>query len=157
VAPGRLVLHWDGPEPSVATVLEHVVWAKEVWWASIAGADFPGRGGDSPEELRERHAVAGPRWISTVSDISRRGAWSDRFVDALCDPPESFVLSSVVAHVIEFSAHRRQLVRSMLRDLGVDGVDHGDPIEWLHQRHGPVERPASDGIEHEDDHEEERA
>ena len=163
--PGRTLLTWDGPEPSVATVLEHIVWSKEVWSASIAGGDVPARGGDSPDELLERHRVAGPRWISTVSDIARRGAWSDRFVDALCDPPESFVLSSVVAHVLEFSAHRRQVVRSMLRDLGAGasdaaapndaaplnggappngidppgGVDHGDPIDWLHLRHAPPE------------------
>ncbi|UDY34405.1 helix-turn-helix domain-containing protein [Dermatobacter hominis] len=146
LAPGRTVLRWDGPEPSVAAVLEHIVWSKEVWSASIAGGDIPPRGGDAPDELRARHAAAGPRWISTVSDISRRGAWSDRFVDALCDPPESFVLSSVVAHVLEFSAHRRQVVRSMLRDLGgADAVDHGDPIDWLHLRHGPPDRAGGAG------------
>ena len=55
-----------------------------------------------------------------VRDIDRRGAWDDRVVDALCDPPESFVLGSVVAHVLTFSAHRRQLARLMLRDAGVD-------------------------------------
>jgi hypothetical protein len=54
------------------------------------------------------------------------GAWSDRLVDALCEPPETFVLGSVVAHVLRFSAHRRLLVRHLLRDAGVE-TDTGDP------------------------------
>jgi AraC-like DNA-binding protein len=151
--PGRTVLGWDGPEPSVAAVLERIVWAKEVWAASIVGGDLPARGGDEPDELRARHDVAGPLWISTVADVARRGAWSDRFVDALCDPPESFVLSSVVAHVLEFSAHRRQVVRGMLRDLAGGGpgeqdvVDRGDPIDWLHLRHGPPARTNADATD----------
>ena len=68
-------------------------------------------------------------------DIDRRHAWQDRIVDALCDPPESFLLSQIVAHVLTFSAHRRQLVRWMLRDAGVD-VAHldPDPIMW-HRKH----------------------
>lgn len=139
LAPGRAVLSWDGPEPSVAAVLDNLVWTKEVWFASIAGKVEPTRGGRSPDELRERHRRAGSRWVSIVAGIAARDGWSDRMIDALCDPPQSFVLSSVVAHVLEYSAHRRQIVRSMLRELRVPDValDHGDPIEWLHRHHGP--------------------
>ncbi|WP_159941030.1 MULTISPECIES: helix-turn-helix domain-containing protein [unclassified Nocardiopsis] len=133
-APGQTVLEWDGPEESVAAVLDHLVRTKEVWLASIEGADLPGRGADDAAALTERHADAGARWIAAVEDIGRRGAWGDRLVDALCDPPESFVLGSVVAHVLTFSAHRRQLVRHMLRAEGVK-VDEGDPIAWLQDRH----------------------
>ncbi len=56
-------------------------------------------------------------------------------LDALCDPPESFVVGSVVAHVLTFAAHRRQLARQLLRTLGHD-VDHGDPIDWHRRRTG---------------------
>jgi AraC-like DNA-binding protein len=133
-SPGRTVLEWDGPEESVAAVLDHLVRAKEMWLASIDGADLPERGADGLEALAERHTRAGTRWIAAVDDIGRRGAWGDRLIDALCDPPESFVLGSVVAHVLTFSAHRRQLVRHMLRAEGLE-VDHGDPIEWLQDRH----------------------
>ncbi|XKK38120.1 helix-turn-helix domain-containing protein [Nocardiopsis sp. ARC36] len=133
-APGSTVLAWDGPEESIAAVLEHLVRAKEVWLASIEAADQPEQGADDPAALLERHEDAATRWIAAVNDIGRRGAWGDRLVDALCDPPESFVIGSVVAHVLTFSAHRRQLVRQMLRAAGVE-VDHGDPIEWLQGRH----------------------
>ena len=39
--PGTTVLSWDGPEESIATVLEHQVWSKEVWQASIEGTRRP--------------------------------------------------------------------------------------------------------------------
>ena len=134
-SPGRTVLAWDGPEESIAHTLDRLVRAKEVWLASIQGADFPEHGGDDPAALRDRHQAAGTRWIATVEDIGRRGTWGDRLIDALCEPPESFALGAVVVHVLTFSAHRRQLVRHMLREAGVE-VGHGDPIEWLQDRHG---------------------
>jgi AraC-like DNA-binding protein len=128
--PTNTVLRWDGADDSIATVLDHLVWTKEVWLAAILGQDLPARGGDDPASLVERHeAVVGP-WLSMVRDVERRGAWDDRIVDALCDPPESFVLGSILAHVLTFDAHRRQLVRMMLRGHGHE-VEHGDPIEWL--------------------------
>jgi hypothetical protein len=43
------------------------------------------------------------------------------------------VLGSVVAHVLTFGAHRRQLARHWLRDAGVP-VDTGDPIDWSRRR-----------------------
>ena len=70
-----------------------------------------------------------------LRDMERRDAWDDRSVDALCDPPESFVLGSIVAHVLTFAAHRRLLARAMLHELGVE-VDGADPINWLRARHG---------------------
>lgn len=133
--PGRTVLSWDGPEESVAATLEHLVWSKEVWLASIEGADFPARGADDPDSLIARHEAAGARWIAAVDDIGRRDAWGDRLIDALCDPPESFMLGGVVAHVLTYAAHRRQAVRHMLRSAGVE-VGHGDPLEWLQNRNG---------------------
>ena len=134
--PGTTVLAWDGPEESIAAVLEHQVFTKEVWLASIEGLDLPTRD-DAPDAIRllERHDAVGPRWLETVRDIDRRGAWNDRLIDALCDPPESFVMSSVIAHVLTYAAHRRQLVRRMLTAAGRQ-VDHGDPIMWLRTQRG---------------------
>lgn len=132
--PGFSVLEWDGPEESIAAILEHQIWAKEVWLAAIEGRDFPERGADSQQALLSRQAHIGPRWTDTVREIDRRGSWSDRLIDALCEPPESFVLSSVVTHVITFAAHRRQLARHLLRQAGLE-LDHGDPIEWLRDGH----------------------
>jgi AraC-like DNA-binding protein len=133
--PHETVLRWDGEDSSIAKVLEHQVFTKEVWLAAIEGTDFPAERGDSPATLLERHDASGPRWLAFVRDTDAKGSWDDRLIDALCDPPESFQMGSVVAHVLTFAAHRRQLVRQMLRGAGVE-TDHGDPIEWLRERRG---------------------
>jgi AraC family transcriptional regulator len=122
----------EGVDESLAELLTHLVFSKEVWLAAIEGTDFPQHDDDSAPGLLARHDAAAPRWLETVRDIDRRGAWDDRIVDALCDPPESFVLSSIVAHVLTHAAHRRQLVRDLLRAAGVlEERDDGDPITWL--------------------------
>ena len=133
--PGAEVLSWDGEDSSIANVLEHQVFTKEVWLAAIEGKDFPDARGDTPGALLDRHDAAAGRWLNVVRDIDSRGAWDDRLIDALCDPPESFQMGSVVAHVLTFAAHRRQLVRQMLRGAGIE-TDVGDPINWLRERRG---------------------
>ena len=136
--PGMIVLSWDGPEGSIATVLDHQVFAKEVWLAAIEGADMPLRHGDPhAARLMERHDAMSPRWLEVVRDIDRRRAWNDRLIDALCDPPESFVISTVIAHVLTYAAHRRQLARRMLSAAGQE-VDQGDPIMWLRAQRGEM-------------------
>lgn len=138
--PGHVVLEWDGPEGSIASVLEHLVWTREVWVAAIVGRDLPERGGSSAADVRARHEAITPDWVGVVRDIEERDGWGDRIIDALCEPPESFVLGSVLAHVLTFSAQRRQLARHMLRQAGA-AVPDPDPINWLRaqqgQEHGP--------------------
>ena len=134
-AKGQTVLSFDGPDDSLATLLEHLVGTKEIWLAAIEGADFPHGAPRDPASLLDRHDSVAPRWLATVRDLDARGAWDDRLVDALCDPPESFVMGSVFAHVVTFSAARRQLARQVLRTHGVE-VDSGDPITWLRSQQG---------------------
>ncbi len=133
--PGSAPLGFDGPDESLAQVMRHLVLSKEIWLAAIEGGECPELDESDPLVLARRHDDAAPRWLALVRDIERRGAWGDRIVDALCEPPESFVLGSIVAHVLTYSAHRRQLARLMLRDAGV-AVDEGDPIDWLRRRTG---------------------
>src|SRR4051812_19686868 len=59
-------------------------------------------------------------------------AWDAGFVDALCEPPESFTYGSVVAHVIEYGAIRRAMLASVLAQLGAGDAEatDGDPISW---------------------------
>jgi len=133
--PGSAPLGWDGPDETLAQVLAHLVTTKEIWLAAIEGHDTPDTGSDDLAALADRHGQIAPRWLTMLRDIDRRAAWSDRIIDALCEPPESFVISSVIAHVLTFSVHRRQLARLMLRQAGVT-PDSGDPIEWWQQRTG---------------------
>jgi AraC family transcriptional regulator len=135
ISPGQVVLEWDGPEPSVGAVLGGIVWAKEVWLATIEGRDFPGREATQPEsntpdQLASHHADVGKRWSAMISEYSAEGRLGDTIFDALCDPPESFQLYGIVAHVLIYSAHRRQLVRTMLARQGVH-TNRGDPLDWM--------------------------
>lgn len=137
--PGHQLMTWEGPEPTVACVLERTVHTKEVWVAAILGEDLPADRADTPAALLARHDAVAPRWLETIRDIERRDAWDDRIVDALCDPPESFVLGSILAHVLTYSAQRRLGVRTMLAELGTGiDLDAGDPINWLTRRNGAL-------------------
>lgn len=129
--PGHEVSSWEGPEESLAAVLEHQVGTKEVWLAAIEGGDHPPRpSAYDAAGLLARHDAVAPRWLAFVRDVERRGGWDDLLVDALCEPPESFQLGSVITHVLTYAAHRRQLARHLLRLAGVRAGD-GDPISWL--------------------------
>jgi AraC family transcriptional regulator len=136
--PGHQPLPFDGPDESLDQVLHHLVSAKEVWLASIEGSDLPAAVPADVPTLLGRHDEVAPRWLAMVRDVDRRHAWGDRFVDALCEPPESFMLGSVLAHVLTYTTHRRQLARWMLaQELGGElGWPHGDPVTWLRRRIG---------------------
>ncbi len=133
---GQVVLHWDGPEESVVEVLSAIVWTKEVWLASIEGRDQPERVARDLDALLDHHHEVAGRWLAMVRTAEADGTWGDRVVDALCDPPESFVLGGIVAHVLTYAAHRRLMVRAMLRESGVE-TDSGDPLDWIARRSTP--------------------
>lgn len=121
----------DVPE-EVTGLLAELVGGREIWLAAIEGHDAPAPGRTDVPGLLERHDAVAPRWLAMVRDVDRRGAWGDRLVDAICEPPESFVLGSVLAHVLTYAAHRRLQARRL---LGSEWPA-GDPIMWLRRRSG---------------------
>lgn len=138
--PGSRPRVWDGADESLAQVMRHLVLSKEPWLASIAGTPAPDLSDlDDIAALTERHRRTTPRWLALMRDIDRRDAWQDRIIDALCEPPESFLLSQILAHELTFSSHRRLLARWMLVDAGVDPTSlplDPDPIIWHRRRTG---------------------
>jgi len=131
VFPNNLVDRVDGPETSVRALLDHHVFAKEVWNAAIGGTKFPEPSNDkSLSTLRTRHASSSKRFVELARNIRERGEWDDAFVDALCDPPQSFTYGSVVAHILVHAAHRRGLIAAGLAQLGASDVPTTCAIEW---------------------------
>jgi AraC family transcriptional regulator len=124
-------VQFDFPQerPTVRDMLERLIFSKEVWSAAIAGRESPDGGGRSLADLRERFEYSGREFAAIVRDIRERNAWDTAFVDALCEPPESFTFGGMVAHVLTWSAYRRYVAIGALRSLGAD-IPSGDPIEW---------------------------
>jgi hypothetical protein len=130
VRPGLVVHSFEGPEPDVRTMLDRIVFTKEVWTAAIAGREFPTDRDRSIAGQQARLAAVQPQFTALVQRIRDRNEWDDVFVDALCTPPVSFTFGSVIAHILTVSMVRRQTVIDVLRELGVADVEARDPIEW---------------------------
>jgi len=126
------VLPWETPERSLRELLERLVFTKEVWAAAMAGAEMP-QAPAAPcpaPELLQRFQKADARFHSILSDVRNRGAWDDSFVDALCEPPETFTFGGTFAHVITYNSYRRLTALDALRRLGVDIEGFGCPMEF---------------------------
>lgn len=141
--PGFVAVWFEGEEPSAAAMAERLVFTLEVWVAAIAGLPQPqaappaAAGGPptaappaDPARLLARFERAASAFERLVRAIRDRGAWDDAFVDALCEPPQSFTYGGVVAHVVEYGAIRREMLASVLTQLGARSLASGDPIEW---------------------------
>ena len=62
--------------------------------------------------------------------MRNRSGWDETFVDALCEPPETFTFGGVFAHIVTFNGHRRLLALDALRRLGVSVEGFGEPMEY---------------------------
>ena len=93
---------------------------------STASRCRPPRAGRSSPRF-ERAALGFERLAKRIRD---RGAFDDAFVDALCEPPQSFTYGGVLSHVLTFGAIRREALASVLAELGADVPDdqRSDPL-----------------------------
>jgi AraC family transcriptional regulator len=127
--PGFVVVWFEGEEASAAVMAERLVFTLEVWVAAMAGQAFPERAGRPASRLLERLARAAPAFERIARATCDRGAYDDAFVDALCEPPQSFTYGGVLAHVTHFGAIRTHALAGVLTELGAE-VAVGDPVEW---------------------------
>jgi AraC family transcriptional regulator len=129
------VFPWDGPDQSLRQILERIVQTKEVWAAALTGGSMPlmdnAPADQSPSAILARLDRADAQFHGVLKEVRNRNAWDDTFVDALCEPPETFTFGGMFAHVITFNAHRRMLAMDALRCLGVMVEGFGCPSEWL--------------------------
>jgi AraC family transcriptional regulator len=124
--PGFIAVRFEGEEASAGLMAERLVFTLEVWVAAILGRAAPAAAGP----LLARFDCAAPEFERFARRVRDRAAWDDAFVDALCDPPQSFSYGGVIAHVLEYGAVRRAMLASVLDELGAKAPRSGDPIEW---------------------------
>ena len=131
---GAHICPWETPDRSLREMLDRLVVTKEVWAAALKGGPAPPikntRENCTPTALRARFEKAERDFMGVIGDVRKRGAWGDTFVDALCEPAETFTFGGVFAHVITFNAHRRLLALELLRRMGVKVEGYGDPIDY---------------------------
>ena len=130
------VFPWDSSDQSLRQLLDRMVQTKEAWAAALTGGRAPLFDNAPPEDrtpsaMLARMQKADASFHSVLTDVRNRGAWEDTFVDALCEPPETFAFGGMFAHVITFNAYRRMVAIDALRDLGVKVEGFGCPSEYV--------------------------
>jgi AraC family transcriptional regulator len=128
------LLPWREANKTLRQLLENIVFTKEVWTAALSGAEMDVSGTPisrrSPAAMRERLEETDVALHRILQDVRNRSAWDDTFVDALCEPAETFTFGGVFAHIMTFNAHRRLMALDALRQLGVATEGFGDPMEY---------------------------
>jgi AraC family transcriptional regulator len=128
------LLPWRESNKTLRQLLENIVFTKEVWTAALSGAEMdmsgPPKSQRSPQAMLRRLEETDAELHRILGDIRNRSAWDDTFVDALCEPAETFTFGGVFAHIMTFNAHRRLMALDALRQLGVQTEGFGDPMEY---------------------------
>ncbi len=127
------LLPWRESNKTLRQLLENIIFTKEVWTAALSGTNTdmnPPRAQRSPQAMLQRLDKADAELHRIFSDIRNRSRWDDTFVDALCEPAETFTFGGVFAHIMTFNAHRRLMALDALRQLGVQTEGFGDPMEY---------------------------
>jgi AraC-like DNA-binding protein len=129
------VFPWDSPARSLRDLLKRIVQTKEIWTAALTGGTFSDPNAEPPEQgtpdvLLARLEKVDVEFNRVLKDVRNRNAWSDSFVDALCEPPETFTFGGMFAHVVTFNGYQRLVALDALRRLGVKVEGFGCPTEW---------------------------
>lgn len=130
------VLPWEGQGLTLRQLLDRMVQTKEVWAAALSGGSMPPMDDAppahrTPAAMLARLEAADAKFHGVLAKVRDRSAWDDTFVDALCEPPETFSFGGTFAHVITFNAYRRMVAIDALRRLGVEVEGFGCPMEYL--------------------------
>jgi len=129
------VFGWCEPDKNLREILERIVQTKEVWTAAVTGGnppsmDQPKAEERTPQALLARFESADAEFNRFLTCVRNRAAWDDTFVDALCEPPETFTFGGMFAHVITFNGYRRLTALDALRRLGINVEGFGCPMEY---------------------------
>lgn len=129
------VFPWDQPDQNLRQILDRLVYTKEVWTAALTGGEMPPfeslpANERTPAAMLARFEKADAAFQRILCDVHNRGAWSDTFVDALCEPPETFTFGGMFAHVVTFNSYRRLTALGALRGFGVKVEGFGCPSEY---------------------------
>lgn len=118
--------------PSLRGIADRLVGQLEMWVHALeGGTSMPQKGDTTAAGLSTRLAVIGPRFRELVVTPITDGRGAETFVDAVCEPPETFTYGGVLAHVLTFSAVRRTMAVGALESAGISDLGAGDPMNFV--------------------------
>jgi AraC family transcriptional regulator len=117
--------------PSLRVLCDKLVRQLEMWVSAVEGASSIPAGQTSPAALRARLGQAAPRFRAVIVDRVAAGAGGETFLDATCQPPQTFTLGGALAHVLTFAAVRRTLAVGALDSSGIGDLGAGDPMKFV--------------------------
>jgi AraC family transcriptional regulator len=118
--------------PTLRGLADRMVGQLEMWTAALQGAaQIPRNLDTTPQGLERRLQIAGTRFRELAVGALEDGRGDDTFIDATCDPPQTFSYGGMLAHVLTFSAVRRTLAIGALENAGIDDLGAGDPMRFV--------------------------
>lgn len=118
--------------PTLRRLSDRLVGQLEMWVASVEGeTSMPSSDDVSPQGLRQRLDGIAPRFRAEVLAPVQEGRGDETFVDAICDPPETFSYAGIVSHVLTFAAVRRTMAIGALESAGIGDLGCGDPMAFV--------------------------
>lgn len=129
------VFGWCDPDKNLRQMLDRIVQTTEVWTAALTGGETPPMDAAPPEArtpqaMLARFEKADKEFNRFLSDVRNRGAWDETFVDALCEPAETFTFGGLFAHVVTYNSFRRLTAFNAFQRLGVQMEGFGCPMEY---------------------------
>jgi hypothetical protein len=129
------ILPWRESTKTLRQLFENIIFTKEVWAAALMGTDMPNLNGtpkadQSPSAMLRRLEKVDADLQRIFKQVGNRGEWDHTFVDALCEPAETFTFGGVFAHIMTFNAHRRLMALDAFRQVGAPVSGFGCPIEY---------------------------
>jgi AraC family transcriptional regulator len=122
----------DENPTTLRSLADHLVGQLEMWVTAVAGGtSMPPQGDTTAAGLRRRLDDVGPRFQEEVIGPIAVGRGDETFVDATCDPPQTFSYGGIAAHVLTFAAVRRTMAIGALETAGVADLGSGDPMRYV--------------------------
>jgi AraC family transcriptional regulator len=118
--------------PTLRSLADRLVGQLEMWVAAVEGGTaMPPEGDRTPTGLRQRLDLVAPRFRALVVTPLEEGRAEETFIDAVCEPPETFTFAGMVAHVLTFAAVRRTMAIGALDRAGITDLGSGDPMRYV--------------------------
>lgn len=119
-------------DPTLRSVTTRLVSQLEMWVTALeGGTQMPLDDDATPRGLRVRLENVGPRFRELAVAALQAGRADETFIDATCDPPQTFTYGGMLAHVLTFSAVRRTMAIGALEREGIADLGAGDPMHFV--------------------------